>query len=112
MKNDYNDKDSGFIIHNILLLESSFKRIHNVKFNDPEINQDIHINTEVATNNEKNIITVTQTLHFSQIYNQEKQIEAEIKMVGTFEKKGESELDLESFGHVTCKWCSYYISIY
>lgn len=100
MEKDKSDKESGFIIHNILLLESNFKRVHNVIFNNTEINQDIKIDSEIAINPDKNIVSVTQTLHFSQIYKEEKQIESSIKMVGTFEKKGESELDLENFGKV------------
>jgi preprotein translocase subunit SecB len=92
--------ESGFRIHNILLLESNFKRVSNVLFNDPAITQDIRIEGEVTVNPEKNIVSVIQTLHFSQIYKEEIQIAVTIKMIGIFEKTGESVIDLEDFGKV------------
>lgn|SRR5690554_4811455 len=100
MENDNKDMESGFRIHNILLLESNFKRVPNVVFDNPSITQDIRIEGEVTVNAEKNIVSVIQTLHFSQILNEEKQISATIKMIGIFEKTGESVIDLENFGNV------------
>jgi len=100
MENENKDMESGFRIHNILLLESNFKRVPNVVFDNPSITQDIRIEGEVTVNAEKNIVSVIQTLHFSQILNEEKQITATIKMIGIFEKTGESAIDLENFGNV------------
>lgn len=100
MENDNKDMESGFRIHNILLMESNFKRVPNVVFDNPSITQDIRIEGEVTVNAEKNIVSVIQTLHFSQILNEEKQISATIKMIGIFEKTGESVIDLENFGNV------------
>ena len=92
--------ESGFRIHNLLLLESNFKRVPNVVFADPSITHDIRIEGEVPVNADKTIVSVIQTLHFSQILNEEKQISATIKMIGIFEKTGESVIDLENFGNV------------
>lgn len=100
MENENKDMESGFRIHNILLMESNFKRVPNVVFDNPSITQDIRIEGEVTVNAEKNIVSVIQTLHFSQILNEEKQITATIKMIGIFEKTGESAIDLENFGNV------------
>lgn len=100
MENDNKNMESGFKIHNILLLESDFKRVPNVVFDDPSITHDIRIEGEVTVNPEKNIVSIIQTLHFSQILNDEKQISATIKMIGIFEKTGESVIDLENFGNV------------
>ena len=100
MENENKNMESGFRIHNILLLESDFKRVPNVVFDNPSITQDIRIEGEVTVNAEKNIVSVIQTLHFSQILNEEKQISATIKMIGIFEKTGESVIDLENFGNV------------
>jgi len=100
MENENKNMESGFRIHNILLLESDFKRVPNVVFDNPSITQDIRIEGEVTVNTEKNIVSVIQTLHFSQILNEEKQISATIKMIGIFEKTGESVIDLENFGNV------------
>jgi preprotein translocase subunit SecB len=92
--------ESGFRIHNILLIESNFKRIETVEFNNPNIKQNVHIESAVSLNPEKNLITVKQTLHYSQVFNEVEQITAQVTMVGVFEKFGESQLDLEQFGHV------------
>src|SRR5690554_4750285 len=92
--------ESGFKIHHIILLESSFHRIANVVFNRPEIKQDIQIDSKITVDEKKNSVSVIQTLFFSQLYNEEKQIAATIKMAGTFEKVGEVEIDLEQFGRV------------
>lgn len=100
MEKDNNEMESGFRIHNILLLESDFKRVPNVVFKDPSIKQDIRIEGEVTVNPKKNVVSVIQTLHFSQLFNEEKQISATIKMIGIFEKTGESVIDLEDFGRV------------
>lgn len=100
MDEEKKDMESGFRIYNILLLESSFKRVANVIFNKPEIEQKVNIRSDVSINSEKNIISVSVTLDYAQIYEKEKQVTAIIKMVGTFEKVGDSELDLEKFGNV------------
>jgi preprotein translocase subunit SecB len=100
MEEEKKNIESGFRIHNILIIESNFKRIHSVVFNNPDIIQDIQIGGAVNVNTENNQITVTQTLHYSQKYNDVEQVSAQISMVGVFEKYGESQLDLEQFGHV------------
>ena len=95
-----NNIESGFRIHNILLLESSFKRIANVVFDRKSVEQNVDIKTEVTINSEKNIVSVTLALEYSQIFEKVKQVSATIKMGGAFEKIGESNLDLEMFGNV------------
>jgi preprotein translocase subunit SecB len=94
------DLESGFGIHNILLLESSFLRIPKVVFGKQEIEQQVDIANDVSINIDKNLVSVTQTLHYAQIYNEEKQITATIKMAGVFEKIGDSPIELEKFGKI------------
>jgi len=93
-----NQLESGFRISNLVLLESNFVRESNVTFNNPEIKQDI--NVEVGVNLLDNNVFVTETVRFSQVFNGITEVSATIKMIGVFEKFGETQLDLEEFGHV------------
>ncbi len=93
-----NQLESGFRITNLVLLESNFVRESNVTFNNPEIKQDI--NVEVGVNLLDNNVFVTETVKFSQIFNDITEVSATIKMIGVFEKFGETQIDLEEFGQV------------
>lgn len=92
------DLESGFRIINILLLESSFNRIQNVVFNNPEIKQEVNVDVNVSVNG--NTVGVAEQVIYKQIFNDIEQVTAVIKMAGVFEKSGESPLDLEQFGQV------------
>lgn len=92
------DLESGFRIINILLLESSFNRIQNVVFNNPEIKQEVNVDVNVSVNG--NTVGVTEQVIYKQIFNDIEQVTAVIKMAGVFEKSGDSPLDLEQFGQV------------
>lgn len=92
------DLESGFRIINILLLESSFNRIQNVVFNNPEIKQEVNVDVNVSVNG--NTVGVTEQVIYKQIFNDIEQVSAVIKMAGVFEKSGDSPLDLEQFGQV------------
>ncbi len=93
-----NQLESGFRITNLVLLESNFVRESNVTFNNPDIKQDI--NVEVGVNLLDNNVFVTETVKFSQVFNEITEVSATIKMIGVFEKFGETPLDLEEFGQV------------
>jgi preprotein translocase subunit SecB len=92
------DLESGFRIINILLLESSFNRIQNVVFNNPEIKQEVNVDVNVSVN--CNTVGVAEQVIYKQIFNDIEQVTAVIKMAGVFEKSGDSPLDLEQFGQV------------
>lgn len=92
------DLESGFRIINILLLESSFSRIQNVVFNNPEIKQEVNVDVNVTVNG--NTVGVAEQVIYKQIFNENEQVLAIIKMAGVFEKSGDSPLDLEQFGQV------------
>lgn len=100
MVQENKNRDSGFKIHNILLVESSFTRIPNVVFEDENVKTDINIENEISIENEKNLVSVIQNVSFTSIFHEEKQVSINIKMVGVFEKVGESPLTLEEFGNV------------
>jgi preprotein translocase subunit SecB len=92
------DLESGFRIINILLLESSFNRVQNVVFNNPEIKQEVNVDVNVSVNG--NTVGVAEQVIYKQIFNDIEQVTAVIKMAGVFEKSGDSPLDLEQFGQV------------
>ena len=92
-----NKMESGFGINNLILLESKFKRINNVQFEDA--NLDLNIDTEVSVNN--NIISVAETVSVKKTHNNTEQFSFLVKMVGIFECIGESQLkDYEKFGKI------------
>jgi preprotein translocase subunit SecB len=98
MENNKNSLESGFKINNLLLLESTFNRVINVTFDNPEVVQNIDVNVNVSVN--ENTVVVTEEIKYNQIFNEIQEVSAIIKMVGVFEKFGESELDLENFGNI------------
>lgn len=98
MENKTNNLESGFKINNLLLLESTFSRVVNVTFDDPEIIKNIDVDVNVSVND--NTVVVTEEIKYSQTFNQVLEVSAAIKMVGVFEKFGDSILDLENFGNI------------
>lgn len=97
-KKEINELSSAFQINNILLIESRFKRIPNVTFNNPEIKREITIDIEV--NVIENKVSVFESLSFKQTFKDEEEVSAFIKMFGDFEKKDDSPLDTEEFGKI------------
>lgn len=93
-----NNLESGFRINNLLLLESSFTRIINVTFDNPDVIQNINVDVNVSVND--NVVVVTEEIKYNQIFNDIVEVSAIIKMVGVFEKFGDNILDLENFGNV------------
>ena len=93
-----NNLESGFRINNLLLLESSFTRVINVTFDNPDIKQNINVDVNVSVNG--NVVVVTEEIKYNQIFNEVEEVSAKIKMVGVFEKFGNSDLDLENFGNI------------
>lgn len=91
--------DSGFIVSNLLMLESSFKRESTVTFEPEKVER--HINIDVKTQVDGNKVAVIETVHYLQKKGEVNEVEANIQMVGVFEKIGESNIvDLEQFGEI------------
>lgn len=96
---DIHKMASGFKINNLLLLESSFRRINYVQFKErtPELNMDIE--TEVNVQGE--VISVLEKVTLVQKDNDTEQFSFVVRMVGIFECIGDSKLtDYESFGKI------------
>ena len=96
---DIHKMASGFKINNLLLLESSFRRINYVQFKErtPELNMDIE--TEVNVQGE--VISVLEKVTLVQKDNDTEQFSFVVRMVGIFECIGDSKLtDYKSFGKI------------
>lgn len=88
---------SGFRIVNILLMESSFKRIDNVNLSNDCTNA-IDVNTGFSEQDK--FIICNLTVKYLSLYNGITQVESTITNIGVFEKIGESKLDVETFGKI------------
>jgi preprotein translocase subunit SecB len=93
-----NNLQSGFKINNLLLLESNFSRVINVTFDNPNVIQSVDVDVQIEVND--NTVIVTEVVKYNQIFNDIEEVSAIIKMVGVFEKFGDSVLDLENFGNI------------
>lgn len=94
----HNQLESGFKITNLLLIESSFKREPRVTLEKEKFES--VVNVEVNVQVKENKVFVTEKVTYSQKTQDKVEINCNIKMVGIFEKYGESPLDLEKFGNV------------
>lgn len=94
-----NNLQSGFKINSLLLLESAFERVINVTFDNPDTIQNIDVDVKVEVY-ENNTVAVIEEIKYTQTFNNIQEVSASIKMVGVFEKIGDSILDLEHFGNV------------
>ena len=93
-----NKMESGFRINALVLVESNFCRIANVQFGE-NVKNDMNINTEVGV--EDNVISVAETVTVIQKCDEIEQVKIKVKMVGSFESVGKSQLnDFDAFGRI------------
>jgi preprotein translocase subunit SecB len=94
-----NQMESGFRIANLILLESTFKRVPNVTFNNEGVKQ--NINVDVNVNVKDKVVFVTEKIDYTQSFNDVEEVSCTIVMAGIFEKVGDTKLeDLEQFGYI------------
>lgn len=88
---------SGYKVLNIVLVESVFKRTDAINMGG-----DVTSPVDISTGYEmkENLLFCNVTVKYESIYKEQKQIEALVKMIGVFEKIGESKLDIEKFGKI------------
>lgn len=97
-QNNVGNLESGFIIKNILLAESHFFRINDVKFGEG-IDAGLNIDTEVSVNG--NNVTVSETVTVSQKHDGTEQVHIKVRMIGLFERVGKSLIEnLNDFGRI------------
>lgn len=93
-----NKLDSGFLIKNLILTDSSFFRINNVAFGDG-IKNNFNITIDVSVNDK--VITVAEEAILIQTFQEIEQFKFKVKMIGIFECVGESQLtDFDEFGRI------------
>ena len=95
---DSSNPKSGFTLENIILIESSFKRISDVIF-DEKAQNSFDINVGVASAEPRIAVTVDVTV--AQNRDEAEQFKITAKMVGIFQKEGESDIkNDEDFGRI------------
>ncbi|RAJ04072.1 preprotein translocase subunit SecB [Chitinophaga skermanii] len=94
-------KGSGYKIDNIFLVESTFSRQPHISFNEGGFDNQISIENEVSDEEvSESKFTVSMTLEFKAVQNEEIAFQIRIKMVGLFEKAGDAVLSEEAFKKV------------
>jgi len=90
---------SGFKILNIVLMDSSFKRVDNVHLATGDgVKNNVDITTGYNLNG--NMLVCNLTVNYTFIHNEIQEVEAKIVMVGVFEKIGDTDLKIDSFGQI------------
>lgn len=104
MKNKSNkkniEKESGFKIINILLLESNFKREPIVTSNNKDLKVNINVGLSINVNEKENEVIVVEKVEYTQTFKEKEEVKCTIVMVGKFEKVGNENLDLRAFGKI------------
>ena len=99
MEKEKNNTESGFLVKNIILLQSNFVRQAQLIQEQSRLKSTYDIN--LGVNVKGNEVFVQETLTYVQTGDDKKQIEAVISMVGVFEQVGESKIkSLEEFGNI------------
>ena len=100
LKNMQHTIISGYKILNLALLESSFVRSTIVTFDIEKVKRESETDIEIQKITDEQVL-VTETLTFSQTSIEgEVEFSAKIKMIGIFEKNGDTELSIEEFAQV------------
>lgn len=91
---------SGFKILNLALLESFFERKSNVTFDIDKVVRESETTIDIQKVSDEQVI-VSETLTFKQTSEQEgTEFSAKIKMIGIFEKIGDSDLLIDDFARI------------
>ena len=98
MKETTNVPESGFVIENIALLVSNFKRELKVTFDPALVEVKLHVNVEVGVN--ENTVQVLETVQYTQEVESVPEVHMELTMIGVFQKVGDVALDLDTFGRI------------
>lgn len=75
--------ENNITIKKVLLLESDFKRISNVVYNDNVISE-VSVEVEISEP-ENRIVNVIETVTLVQKYQEKEQVSIKVKMLGVFE---------------------------
>ena len=90
---------SGYKILNLALLESHFERVSTITFDLEKVTRDSETSIDIQKISEEQVL-VTETLTFSQTFENIVEFSVKIKMIGVFEKQGETDLSIDDFARI------------
>lgn len=90
-------KPSGYKVASVLLLDSSFKKQIDFDFNIHNINHEIEVKPTAHETAPDNKFVVTLNLIYRGLNEQKQMCNADITMIGVFEKFGEPALSEDKF---------------
>ena len=90
---------SGYKILNLALLESHFERASTITFDLEKVTRKSETSIDIQKISEEQVL-VTETLTFSQTFENIVEFSVKIKMIGVFEKQGESDLSIDDFARI------------
>ena len=90
---------SGYKILNLALLESHFERVSTITFDLEKVTRDSETSIDIQKISEEQVL-VTETLTFSQTFENIVEFSVRIKMIGVFEKEGETDLSIDDFARI------------
>ena len=98
MLHNMSNMDSGFILKELILMESSFRRSEKLSYDN---NPENYFNVDVGVATTEESIVVSEEVKVLQNFKGEKQFDISVKMVGIFQRIGESSLtDDNEFGRI------------
>lgn len=84
---------------NVILIESTFKRVPVINFSSPDYKNDINLELEVQK--QENQLSVFVTLFLTAGTTESPDVEAQVKMLGVFLKNEEiNQIDMDTFGKI------------
>ena len=87
---------SGYKILNLALLESHFERASAITFDLEKVTRESETSIDIQKISNEQVV-VTETLTFSQTFEGTTEFSVIIKMIGVFEKQGETDLSIDDF---------------
>ena len=90
---------SGYKILNLALLESHFERVSTITFDIEKVTRESETSIGIQKISEEQVL-VTETLTFSQTFENIVEFSVKIKMIGVFEKQGETDLSIDDFARI------------
>ena len=90
---------SGYKILNLALLESHFERVSTITFDLEKVTRESETSIDIQKISEEQVL-VTETLTFSQTFENTTEFSVRIKMIGVFEKQGETDLSIDDFARI------------
>ena len=90
---------SGYKILNLALLESHFERASTITFDLEKVTRESETSIDIQKISDEQVV-VTETLTFSQTFEGTTEFSVKIKMIGVFEKQGQTDLSIDDFARI------------